>query len=81
MGAERDLVMYSALISMLVGVGGFTIISAATGFLFWVVTVFILRHMAKADPQMSKVWWKHYYQQDFYPAHSTPWRLQGSNLK
>ncbi|WP_031485850.1 conjugal transfer protein TrbD [Maridesulfovibrio frigidus] len=74
MGAERDLLMYSALISMLVGIGGLTILSATAGFLFWLVTVFILRQLAKKDPQMSKIWRRLYHQQDFYPARSTTFR-------
>ncbi|OEU68040.1 MULTISPECIES: conjugal transfer protein TrbD [Maridesulfovibrio] len=74
MGAERELVMFSALISILVGIGGFTLLSALAGLIFWMVTIFILRQMAKSDPQMSKVWWKHHKQQDYYSARATPWR-------
>lgn len=73
LGAERDLVLYCGLIALLVGVGGFTIMSALAALIFWVAAVFVLRRMAKADPQMSRVWLRHIKRQDYYSARSTPW--------
>jgi type IV secretion system protein VirB3/type IV secretion system protein VirB4 len=77
LGAEREPVMTSALIALLVGVGGLTAISIITAALFWLVAVFALRRMARADPIMSRVWLRHIKQQDFYPAKSSRWRLIG----
>ena len=68
MGAERELVMTSGLISLLVGVGGLTLVSVVSAVLFWLVAVFALRRMAKADPLMSKVWLRPVKQQLFYSA-------------
>lgn len=73
LGAERDLVLTSGLIAFLVGVGGLTLLSAGTALLFWIVAVFALRRMAKADPQMSKVWLRHVKQQLFYAAKAGRW--------
>lgn len=78
LGAERELAMSSVLIALLVGVGGLTAISAVTAFSFWLVSIFVLRRMAKADPLMSKVWRRHVKQQDFYSARASRWRtLEG----
>ncbi len=78
LGAERELAMSSVLISLLVGIGGMTAISAAASFSFWLVGIFVLRRMAKADPLMSKVWMRHVKQQDFYSARASRWRsLEG----
>jgi type IV secretion system protein VirB3/type IV secretion system protein VirB4 len=74
MGAERELVMVSGLIAMLVGVGGFSIISALTALIFWIIAIIGLRAMAKSDPIMSKVWIRHIKQQAFYLAKSNVWR-------
>lgn len=74
MGGERELVMLSALLAMLVGVGGMSWSSSIVAVAFWLVALFVLRRMAKADPCMSKVWMTHVKQQDFYPARSKPWR-------
>jgi len=75
-GAERELVMFSALIALLVGVGGMTLISISTAVVFWIGSIFILRLMAKNDPLMSKVWLRHIKQQDYYLARSSKWRCQ-----
>lgn len=77
MGAERELAMGSALIALLVGVGGMTLISGAASLVFWLVSIFVLRRMARADPQMSKVWMRHVRQQDFYQARASRWRPLG----
>lgn len=74
MGGDRELVMLSALISLIVGVGGMTVSSAIAGLIFWIIIVFILQKMAKEDPQMFPIYLRHRKQQDFYPARSTPWR-------
>lgn len=80
LGAEREPVMTAALIALLVGVGGLTAVSAISAAAFWIVAVFALRHMAKADPIMSRVWLRHIKQQDFYPAKAGCWRLTGGFL-
>lgn len=76
-GAERELVMTSGLIALLVGIGGLTLISGVSAVIFWLVAVFALRRMAKADPIMSRVWLRHIRQQDFYAARSGRWREGG----
>ena len=76
-GAEREIVMFNALIALLVGVGGMTLISGVSAGLFWVCSIFVLRLMAKSDPKMSRVWIRHIKQQDYYPARSSRWRSQG----
>jgi type IV secretion system protein VirB3/type IV secretion system protein VirB4 len=77
LGAEREPVMTSALIALLVGVGGLTAVSAIAAVTFWLVAVFALRRMAKADPVMSRVWLRHIKQQDYYPAKASRWRPVG----
>ncbi|WP_300708709.1 conjugal transfer protein TrbD [uncultured Desulfovibrio sp.] len=77
MGAERELVMTSALIALLVGIGGLTLLSGAAAAVFWLVAVFVLRRMAKADPIMSKVWMRHVKQNDYYSAKASRWRPLG----
>ena len=77
LGAEREPVMTAALIALLVGIGGLTAISAIAAASFWIIAVFALRRMAKADPVMSRVWLRHIRQQDFYPAKANRWRPVG----
>lgn len=76
LGAERELAMTSALIALLVGVGGMTAISGLAALLFWIISIFILRRMARIDPLMSKVWMRHIKQQILYQSKSSRWRSQ-----
>ena len=69
--------MTSALIALLVGVGGLTAVSIVSAAVFWFMAVFALRRMAKADPIMSKVWLRNIKQQEFYPANASRWRVTG----
>ena len=73
LGAERELVMTSALIALLVGVGGLTAVSIISAIIFWIA----LRRMVKADPIMSRVWLRHIKQQECYPARAGRWRPAG----
>ena len=77
LGAERELVMTAGLVALLVGVGGLTVLSGVSAVVFWMVVVFALRRMAKADPIMSRVWLRHIKQQDFYRAKFGRWREGG----
>ncbi len=77
MGAERNLVMLSILISLLVGIGGLTLISCVSALIFWILAIVSLRKMAKIDPILSQVWYRHVRQQDFYPARASLWRIKG----
>ena len=74
--------MSSALIALLVGIGGVTVISGIAAFVFWIAAIFVLRRMARADPLMSKVWMRHVKQQDLYSAKASRWRpLGGFKIK
>lgn len=77
LGAEREPVMTSALIALLVGVGGLTAVSIISAAVFWLLALFALRRMAKADPIMSRVWLRHIKQQEYYPAKASRWRPVG----
>lgn len=74
MGAERELVLTSALVALLVGAGGLSLLSVVTAATFWIASLFVLRRMAKADPLMSRVWMRHIKQQLVYPARAGVWR-------
>jgi type IV secretion system protein TrbD len=74
MGGDRELVMFSGLLS------GALVFSAqewkATifGIMLWVVALSVFRLMAKSDPQMRSVYMRHRRYHAYYPARSTPFR-------
>ena len=71
LGGDRELVMFSALAAFLTALGGFSVLAAVSGLVFWLLALFWLRKWAKADPLMRQVWLKHIRQKDFYPARTT----------
>ena len=75
LGAERELVLMCGLLGFLVGFGGFSLLSCGSGIVFYIVSLLILRRMAKSDPIMSKVWMRHIKQQFYYPAKTSRWRI------
>ena len=74
MGGDRELTMMSILSSFVLII---TLDPLAIGFgaVFAIVSVFLLRSMAKNDPDMRHIYLRHRQYQDFYPARSTPWRI------
>lgn len=81
LGAEREPVLCCGLIAFLVGVGGFSLASAACALAFYIFCLFALRLMAKKDPIMTQVWRRHISQQVFYPAKSSRWRAPLGGFK
>lgn len=74
MGGDRELVMVSGLLA-------FALIFTAQewgatiyGILLWSGALFVLRLMAKADPQLRPVYLRHRRYARYYPARSTPFR-------
>ncbi len=74
LGGDRELVMFSGLISGTMVFYAFEIKSAMVGCLFWAVSLFLLRLMAKHDPKLRETYMRHRLYKAYYPPHSTPWR-------
>lgn len=68
MGAERELMMTTALISLTMIFVALTFTSAVIGTVVWLVVSWALRSMGKKDPMMSKIYLKHIKYKKFYPA-------------
>jgi len=70
LGGEREWVLCTALISVILIVLIQTWWSAAFGLALWFVAVAILKRMGKEDPIMTKVMFKHLRYRDYYPGQS-----------
>lgn len=73
LGGERDPVLYAALLAVIIFVSGMSLFAAVLALTLWIASLAALRRMAKEDPMMSRIWMRHVRQQDYYPAHSSPW--------
>lgn len=70
LGGEREWVLCTALIVVILVVLIQTWWSAAFGLALWFVAVGILKRMGKEDPILTKVMFKHLRYRDFYPGQS-----------
>ena len=74
MGADRELVLVTGLASIILIFVVLTWVSALFGLAVWTVIVGLLRMMAKADPQMRRVYLRHITYRPHYRPTSSPWR-------
>ncbi|MDQ7084930.1 MAG: conjugal transfer protein TrbD [Sulfurovum sp.] len=74
LGGERELMMFTGLISATMIFVTLSLQSAIIGFFLWFSFSSLIRYMAKSDPLMSKIYLKQLTHQHYYPAHSTPFR-------
>ena len=74
MGADRELVLVTGLASIILIFVVLTWVSALFGLAVWTVIVGLLRMMAKADPQMRRVYLRHITYRSHYRTTSSPWR-------
>jgi type IV secretion system protein TrbD len=71
LGAERSLVLLTAVVTALLLFSGTVSWSAAfLAIVFWCCSFWALVRMAKADPQMSRVYQRHVRYRAYYSAHS-----------
>ncbi len=74
MGGDRELVMFSGLLSAILFFVVMTWYAAIIGVSLWFGTVYLLRAAAEYDPCMRQVYLRHIKYKKFYPARSTPFR-------
>lgn len=74
MGADRELILVTALAAVILIFVVLTLYSALLGIVAWIVVVAALRMMAKADPMMRGVYIRHISYLPHYRPTSTPWR-------
>lgn len=74
MGGDRELVMFSGLLSGILIFAAQDWLSIVIGFVLWFFALKVLRLMAKSDPDMRAVYLRQRSYKSYYPARSTPFR-------
>jgi type IV secretory pathway TrbD component len=74
MGADRELVLITGLAASHPDLRGADRLLGALWRAVWIVTVAVLRMMAKADPLMRRVYIRHISYRFAYRPTSAPWR-------
>jgi type IV secretory pathway TrbD component len=70
MGAERELVLISAIIAAVLVMSLERVIFTIAGVVFWGLSLAVLQRAAKADPQFSRVYLRHTRYRAYYAAQS-----------
>lgn len=74
MGGDRELVMFSGLLSGALVFSAQDMIATVFGIALWFGALFACRLMAKADPKLRHVYLRHRRTTSYYPARSTVFR-------
>lgn len=74
MGGDRELIMFSGLLSGILIFSAQDWMSICIGIALWFLSLKVLRLMAKSDPQMRAVYLRQRRYKSYYPARSTPFR-------
>lgn len=85
MGGDRELVMFSGLLAFALIFSALELKAFIAGLVLWFGSLYVFRLMAKADPKMRFVYLRHRKYKSYYPARSTPFRVnttsQGNRYK
>ena len=72
LGGDRELTMLSGLCSFALMFVALTVTAFVYGILLWLICLFLLRQMAKSDPDMRHVYLRHIRYAKNYPPRSCP---------
>ena len=74
LGGERELVLITAIVCGGLAVSALNLVASAIGGGVWMIAIAFLRMMAKADPQMSRIYLRQLRYRAYYPPRSRPAR-------
>lgn len=81
MGGDRELVMFAGLLAFALVFSAQSWVATVFGVVLWFGAVFVFRMMGKSDPQMRHVYLRNRRYAAYYPARSTPFRLNIKDYK
>jgi type IV secretory pathway TrbD component len=81
MGGDRELVMFTGLLAFALIFSAQELRASIVGISMWFISLWVFRLMAKSDPQMRHVYLRHRKYSDYYPARSTPHRINRKEFK
>jgi len=77
-GGERELMLFSMLVAGGLIVSAMNLVATVLGLMIWLICAHGLRKMAKADPEMSKVYIRQLKYAHYYGPFSRPFRAAKS---
>lgn len=79
MGGDRELVIFSGIIAFALIFSAQELRATVFGLLLWFVALYAFRLMGKSDPKLRFVYLRHRKYKRYYPAHSTPFRINSNS--
>jgi type IV secretion system protein VirB3 len=79
MGGDREMVMFCGLLAAVLVLATQDWIAFFTGLVMWFGALWMLRRMAKSDPQMRHVYLRNRRYKPYYPPRATPFRVNGTS--
>lgn len=76
LGGERDLVLMTGIVAGGLAVSALNLPAVIVSSVLWGANLWVLRKMAKADPQMSKIYLRSIKYSRYYAARSRHWRQE-----
>jgi len=78
LGGDRELVLFCGAVAFALIFTAQELRAGIIGVTLWVGLLALLRLMAKADPKLRQVYLRQLRYRPYYPARSTPWRINSS---
>lgn len=75
LNADRELTLFAGIMAAALIFTGLEWLSTFYGVVLWVCVLYMLRLMAKSDPLMRHVYFRSRKYEKYYPARSTPFRI------
>ena len=72
LGGDRDLVAMVLLCCAAIGFTAMNMVALMGCFILWIGSITLARKMAKADPEMRKIYFRQITYENYYPARSSP---------
>jgi type IV secretion system protein VirB3 len=74
LGGEREPTLMMAIVAAGLAVSGQNLVAVIVAAMLWFGCIGLFRQMAKADPQMSRVYMRQIKYCSYYPPRSRPYR-------
>jgi Type IV secretory pathway, TrbD component len=78
LGGDRELVLFCGAVAFALVFTAQELRAGIVGVSLWFFMLYLLRLMAKADPKLRYVYLRQLLYKPYYPARSTPWRVNST---
>ena len=78
LGGDRELVLFCGAVAFALIFTAQELRAGIVGVSLWFFMLYLLRLMAKADPKLRYVYLRQLLNKPYYPARSTPWRVNSA---